>query len=73
VPAWWTLIALYALGIVTSALAQMVTEKGAELAVLAAFVAGIVTLSAVSRGALRTGKPRTTTSPRGARGRGHGA
>jgi hypothetical protein len=73
VPAWWTLFALFALGTVASALAQMVNEKGAELAVGAALVAGTVTLSALSRGALRSGKPRTRTSDRGHRGRGsHG-
>ncbi len=65
VPAWWMLVALFALGAVASALVQIATEKGGELAVLAAVVAGVVTLSALSRRALLTGKPRTRSADRG--------
>ena len=59
----WTGFAIFALGTLASAVAQLVTEKGAELAVLAAVVAGVATLSALSRG--DAGKPRTRMSQRG--------
>jgi hypothetical protein len=59
----WTGFAIFALGTSASAVAQMVTDKGAEVAVLAALVAAVAALLALPRG--DTGKARTTASRRG--------